>query len=129
VRIDVFNKKEKSNNIKLSEDTIKQSDVRVEAKTILNGTASGFYINAECPVVKVSGRCVEDGELSIIIRGRDYRLDGDRLPCLLRLKSVIWNGTEMLKGDQIIWHDEPYSIRRNAVDGEEFSVEITWEHF
>ena len=74
-----------------------------------NNDGKGMVIESSSGVLDLELKCVNDGILKIWLRGIDYRDKNDnRFPIYIDYSNFSINGTEILKKNKLVSHDDPY---------------------
>ena len=75
-------------------------------------------------------KCINDGNLEIILRGRDWRDSrGVRVPMKINFTKLTVNGKTVLDKKTTIWHDKPFNYEIPVKDGEIITLHAEWEPY
>ena len=88
----------------------------------------GHVLESAAGTLNLALRCVGDGTLEIVLRGRDVRnRNNERIPVVIDFTSFKLNGNDVFFGTQSAWHDFPYRIRQRVKDGQTLSLSVSWK--
>ena len=87
----------------------------------------GHVIESAAGTLNLALRCVGNGTLEIVLRGRAVRNQADeRIPIVIDFSSLKLDGNDVFTGVQSVWHDFPYIVRRNVKNGQTLALIVTW---
>ena len=66
---------------------------------------------------------INEGKLTVIFRGPDWRFEGKRFPLWNDYKSIMIDGKEILTLPIAVWHDKPWRYEMPVKDGQEVWIE------
>lgn len=88
----------------------------------------GHVLESAAGTLNLALRCVGNGTLEIVLRGRDVRnRNNERIPVVIDFTSFKLNGNDVFFGTQSAWHDFPYRIRQSVKDGQTLSLSVSWK--
>lgn len=126
-RIDIINKKDKDNAVKVFYASDKV-EVAYPGWFEYN-YGQGAYLRAGDRTVDVVFKCIKDGVLDISLRGPDVRLSGKRVPSYVNYNKLVVNGETILNETVKVHHDDSYIYSKNVKDGEFVELHIEWDYF
>ena len=90
----------------------------------------GIQIENPNGTLNIKLKCIQKGTLNIFLKGRDVRdKEGTRFPVYIDYTSLKINGKEQLTENKLIWHDEPYIIKKEVKDSELITIQAEWKPF
>ncbi len=93
-------------------------------------TGTGQMLEATEGNLDLTFKCINDGNLEIRLRGRDWRDSrGVRIPMKIKFTSLIINGEKIIEEPKIIWHDSFHSWKKDVHDGEIITLHAEWEPY
>lgn len=123
-RIDIKNKGEGCDlDIKLSD-----VEARIEKPDWFSEGGHGYVISSKALELSIEATCEKDGEFHLILRGSDVRdaESGAQIPAWVDYQSLEVNGEEILETSVPVWHNIPYTYKRQVKNGEKISLKISW---
>lgn len=128
-RIDIKNYGSINNNLEI----IKNSDknARIDSPSGLkNDKGRGIIIQSTGRKIDLKLRCIKDGILAIVLRGVNVKdRKGNRFPIYIDYNSLTINKKEYIENSKLVWHDEPFIIRRRVKNNELITIHIEWMPF
>ena len=68
--------------------------------------------------------------MNIILRGPDvHDKSGKRIPSYVEFNKVSMNNEDIINGDVLVWHDEPYTFKKDVDDGEHIEIHVEWSFY
>ena len=93
-------------------------------------TGSGMSILSKKGNLDLKVKCINDGELDIRLRSRDVKdIDKNRFPIYIDYTKFTINGEDILNGNTLVSHSEPYVINRHVNDSEILDIHMEWKPF
>lgn len=125
-RIDIKNSCNPSNSIKL----LDCSDKNVKSeypKWYEDNKGSGIVIHSTEHFLDLTIKCINDGVLSIYLRGPDIRDDDNvRLPYYVNYNSFKINEIDQFDQDKLVCHDDFFLVEKVVQDGEIINIHLEW---
>ena len=73
-------------------------------------------------------KCLNDGNLKIILRGIDFRdINGNRIPIYTNFTKLTINDEIIFDDNHLIWHNNPYIFEKNCNDEQYFQVSLEFK--
>lgn len=128
-RIDIKNYGTDSNNLMILD--MNDLNSRIDRPDWFNDfSGAGIQIQSSHGVLDLKIKCINDGELKIILRGTDVRdKNGKRFPVYIDFTNFSVNGKSIIEGSELTCHDQPYSFSKLVRDSEIVDVHIEWMPF
>lgn len=128
-RIDLKNYGSIGNNLEIIKNSNKNSSIEYPPG-LKNDKGTGMIIRSIGRKIDLKLRCIEDGTLSIVLRGVNVKdRKGNRFPIYIDYKSLMINKKEHIEDSKLIWHDEPFIIRRKVKNNEIITIHMEWMPF
>lgn len=97
---------------------------------LTNTSGIGQTLEATEGNLDITLKCINDGNLEIKCRGRDWRDSrGVRVPMKINFKKLTVNGKTVLDKKTTIWHDKPFNYEIPVKDGEIITLHAEWEPY
>ena len=75
-------------------------------------------------------KCVNSGIFIIWLKGIDYRdKNTNRFPIYIDYTNLELNGDKIFTDNKVVWHDNPYTFKKNVRNGEILKLHIEWLPF
>ena len=75
-------------------------------------------------------KCINQGELKINLRGIDVRdKKGNRFPVYIDYTKFSVNNEEIINGNELTWHDQPYRFSKLVSNSEIVDINVQWMPF
>ena len=92
------------------------------------GTGCVFHSNEQS--VDFSVKCIKDGILELILRGKDWRDKKNfRVPMKIDFTNLTINGEIVLNDKKTVWHDMPLKWNKKVSDGEILKIHVEWQPY
>lgn len=89
---------------------------------------NGAVIHADYKLFDLKFKCVGEGVLNLLFRGPDVRNElGVRIPHYVTFNNVLLNNENIINNNVKVWHDEPYTFKKNVYDGEIIEIHVEWD--
>ena len=97
---------------------------------LTNTSGIGQTLEATEGNLDITLKCINDGNLEIKCRGRDWRDSrGVRIPMKINFTKLTVNGKTVLDKKTTIWHDKPFNYEIPVKDGEIITLHAEWEPY
>ena len=128
-RIDIKNFGVNTNNIKILDIDDSNSEI-FRPRWFNNHLGEGIQIHSSKGVLDLKIKCINHGDLKIILRGMDVRDRNDnRFPVYIDYTNFSVNDEEIINGNELTCHDYPYSFSMLVRDSEIIDIHIEWMPF
>ena len=125
-RIDLINRGGKDNFLEFI-DISDGSATLLFPDWLKTDNGSGSVIQTKKNEIKIKLKCINDGNLSICVRGVDYRgSDNKKIPIYILFKKLLINDEVIFDDEKLVWNDEFYIKTIPVVDEEIISLYIEW---
>lgn len=129
LRIDIKNNFSENNTIEIIENSDKNSTINYPS-WYCNDLGKGLVLESTKSKIKIKVKCICDGRLDIIFRGKDVRdKNSNRFPVFIDLTKIFINGKLLLDENKLISHDKPHKFKLDVIDGEIITLEVEWMPF
>ena len=124
-RIDIVNRKMKDNDILILENSDNECKV-LSPPFFKDLRGTGYIFQSFKGKLDLKIKCINDGDLTIWLRGVDFRYLNNRLPVYIKFTKFSVNNIQIFDSDIVVWHDNPtyHYIKEDLKDGE-----ILYLHF
>ena len=127
-RIDILNSNIDSNSIEILNNP-KSVDV-IFPDWFKYADGKGAVIQTNEKSFDLKFQCINKGLLNIILRGPDvHDKSGKRIPSYVEFNKVSMNNEDIINGDVLVWHDEPYTFKKDVDDGEHIEIHVEWSFY
>ena len=130
-RIDIANREMKDNDVIILDNS--DLECEINSPSWLNDSrGTGYILQSYKGVLDLKVKCVKDGQLTIWLRGIDFReFKNNRLPIYIKFTEFSVNNKQIFDSDIVVWHDNPtYNyIKEDVKDGEILDLHFEWEPF
>lgn len=129
LRVDMKNIGLDTNNLEIIEKSSKYSmDTTPEWFGKSKGIGHVIYTKQSCFDLKL--KMVNDGLFHLRLRGMDVRdINDKKFPVYIDCKKLEINGKDVLDENVLVCHQDPYSFKKEVLDGETLSIHIEWLPF
>ena len=129
-RIDFKNFGTEENNLEILECSDLSSEI-FAAPWLNDDEGVGWVINSRKGSIDLKIKCINDGQLQILLRGIDFRdRNHDRVPVFIDYTNLTINGICIFDSRISVHHDNSYKyLKKDVKDGEIFDIHIEWEPF
>lgn len=125
-RIDLINMGGKNNFLEIMNISDDSADV-LFPEWYKNENGQGSVIQTQKSSIKIKLKCINDGNLSICIRGVDYRdSKNNKIPIYIIFKKLLINDEVIFDDEKLVWNDACYIKTIPVVNGEIISLNIEW---
>ncbi len=131
-RIDIFNGGGSENKVRLLKNS---SNVQFRSpgwfqnpkwmKVKGNGSVADGALKAKWQDYYLQVKAVGSGELSILLRGLDRKINNKRYPVPVDYKKLTVNGKTVFWGKKVLWHDKPFVYKQKVKDGDVLNIVVT----
>lgn len=125
-RIDIKNYGTDKNKINI----IKNSDSSSEVQTPIwfnDESGQGTVILSKKGNLNITIECINQGKLTVYLRGIDFRSDNERIPIYVKYLDLTINNEKIIDKPIIAWHDEPFVYEMSVGDLKKVDISIIWE--
>ncbi len=127
-RIDIKNSGTDENSIEIIENS--DPSAQIQTPTWFNKNGKGIIINSTKLSIDLKIKSIKDGTLNIALRSQDTKdKENNKFPIYIDYTSLKINNKEQLTQNKLIWHDEPFKIRRKVKDNELITIHVEWQPF
>ena len=124
-RIDIKNRNEENNTIEILKNEM-NANVHFPG-WFKTEDGEGAVVETNEQVFNLKFKCVNDGSLSISLRGPDVRDEFDKLdPAFIFYHTFKINNTDILKENICVWHNDDYRFVKDVKDGEIIEIYVEW---
>ena len=129
-RIDIKNFGTEENNLTIMECSDLSSEI-FAAPWLNDDEGVGWVINSRKGNIDLKIKCINDGQLQILLRGIDFRdRNHVRVPVFIDYTNLTINGNCIFDSRISVHHDNSYKyLKKDVKDGEIFDIHIEWEPF
>lgn len=121
-RVDLKNEGNESNNILLLNPD--KNDMISYPDWFRNNKGHGLKIESKNQRVNLKVKCINDGNLSISLKSRDFRnYKNVRVPIHI-FYTICMVDNEPILNNKLTWHDEPFKFKKQSSDNDYFDIEI-----
>ncbi len=121
-RIDLKNEGNESNNILLLNPN--ENDIITYPDWFKNNTGNGLKIESRNQKINLKVKCINDGNFTISLKGRDFRnYKNGRIPIHIFYK-VCQVDNETILNNELTWHNEPFDFKKQSSNNDYFNIEI-----
>ena len=93
-----------------------------------NDEGQGLMIHSSAGKINFTIKCVNDGKLVILLRGKEVKDEYDkRLPVYVQYTSFKINNMNITQKKFVASHDKPFKFEKKVKNGEELNIEVEWE--
>jgi len=128
-RIDLRNIGTEQNAVEIIEISDSKAVIQMPEWFQKDGRGKGCVVQSVRGGLYIRLKCIKDGELQIVLRGKDVRGgDKKRIPFWVDYTSLYING-EKIFDDTIksVWHDAPYRVMRKVKNNDVVCVAVSWQ--
>lgn len=125
-RIDIKNSGLKTNTVEIMEISNNSKYNYPSWFDGVLGEGKGLVIESNSNFVDITLRCIGDGELYLILRGIDFRVNGERIPIFINYTKFNINGIDVLKGNTLICHDKPFTFKLPVKNKDYVNLSLSW---
>lgn len=91
-------------------------------------TGVGQWLHSDEKSVDFSFKCIGNGNLEILLRGKDFRDNkGARIPMKVNYTKLMINDEVIFSEPKTVWHDQSFKWTKLVQDGELIKVHVEWE--
>ena len=128
-RIDIKNVGNSDNFIEFIENS--DSDAKINQPSWFNDEKGiGTVVESTKGVLDLEIKCLNSGVLTFWLRGVDYRdKHNNRFPVYIDFTIFELNNKKVFDGNKVVWHDKPFSFKKDVDDGEIVKIHATWLPF
>lgn len=128
-RIDIKNEGTFSSQVKIYD--ISDNDSKIDKPDwFTNEKGEGICISSDKMELHFKIKCINDGILKMNLRTLDIRdRNNKRFPIYIDYLSFKVDGSEYLKGNKLIWHDEPFKFSKKVYNNEVMDIALKWKPF
>lgn len=95
-----------------------------------NVSGIGTVVESTKGVLDLEIKCLNSGVLTFWLRGMDYRdIHDNRFPVYIDFTTFELNNQRIFDGNKVVWHDNPYSFKKEVISGEIVKIHVTWLPF
>lgn len=128
-RVDIKNFGSRDNKVKVIESNIPISEINFP-NWFKSDKGEGFTIQSYESPIDLKFKCLNDGILNIYFRGPDIRdKNNKRFPVFVDLVNFSVNGKLILDENVLVWHDKPYTFKKNVKNSEIINIHVEWLSF
>ena len=125
-RLDIKNCGNSDNQVKI----LKSSDDFISCSTpgwFEDSLGKGIIIQSSSGYLHMKIKCINEGELSIILRGPDIKnMNKERIPIFIDFNSLKINGIEYLNENKLLWMEDTYNVSKKVQDSECIDLIVEW---
>ena len=70
--------------------------------------------------------CLDDGDLSLKLRGVSFKMGNQRIPIFINYTKFIVNDEDIIGDNTVVDHNHPFIYNKNVENGEMVKVHIEW---
>ncbi len=121
-RVDIKNMGQESNKVKL----LNNENLYVSYPGWFHDDhGEGCVIEYENRDIDINFECANDGNIELIIRGKDFRnLDNIRKPVYMNYTKLTINDRVIYNHDNLIWHNDSYIFNKECFDKENINIKL-----
>ena len=125
-RIDIKNRNKENNTIEVLENK-KNANVYYPAWFKTND-GKGAVVETNEQSFDLKFKCVNDGSLSISLRGPDVRDQYDKLdPAFIDYHRFTINNEDIIQSNKVVWHNDDYLIIKEVKNGDIIEIHAEWK--
>ena len=126
-RVDIINKNNK-NTIEILNNS-DWVDV-VYPEWLKTDESIGAVIKTKEKTFDLKFKCINDGLLEILFRGPNISDESNnRIPFCVDFDVIKINNNDIIKNKLTVWHDNPYSFKKECYDSEIINLHVEWSYF
>lgn len=127
-RIDIKNYGNSNNSIEIISNS-KNTKINFP-NWLKDKSGTGITIQSDSNYIDLKIKCINDGILNINLRSIDIRDKKDkRFPIYIDYTTLIINSKEYITDNKLIWHDDPYIIKKDVKNNELITIHVEWQPF
>ena len=136
---DFYNKLEKYNTARIDIKNLGSADNDIDIIRISDSDAkyskpgwyksdkgTGLVVKSQKNYLEVIIECICDGKLKILLRGIDYRLNGNRFPIGVNFTKFMINDEEVFNENKVVYHDSPFIFKKDVLNNEIYRLYFEW---
>lgn len=128
-RIDIINYGGENNTVEL----VNNSDVEstfISPIWLKSANGYGTIVQSHKCSIDLLVKCVGKGNLKISLRGIDIRdKNRKRFPIYIDFTKFVVDNQNILNEPTLVWHDIPYSFKKDVDNGDLVSIHVEWKPF
>ena len=124
-RIDVYldGKDKTGNTLKLAEI---DDYTNLSKLTWMENPNSSLSITNRNNAIDFKLICLDDGDLSLKLRGVSFKMGNQRIPIFINYTKFIVNDDDIIGDNTVVDHNHPFIYNKNVENGEMVKVHIEW---
>ena len=127
-RIDIKNAGIKSNTVELVEVSDRDAFHYYPSWfDNLQGEGKGLVVESHKNFLDLTVKCIGNGELYLTLRGKDFRVNNQRVPIYINYTKFKVNGIDILNEDLLIWHDKSYTFKLLVKNNDYVNISLAWK--
>ena len=125
-RIDIKNHGKLDNTIKII-DSSNSYDIS-QPSWFRDNFGIGSVLTSDEGSLDISFECINSGDLKINFRGIDLKnKNGEIIPIFIDYQEIIIDDEHLIRGNRIVWHDEPLFFNKNVENGQIVNIKAKWK--
>ena len=93
----------------------------------IQGEGKGLVVESHRNFLDITVKCIGNGELYLTLRGKDFRINGKRIPIYVNYTKFQVNGINILNENKIVSHDESYTFTLPVKNEDYVNISLSWK--